>query len=130
MNREIKFRGKHIDSGEWIYGDLIQWTSQGRCAIVPQDGMKWDNVNDFEVDPKTVGQFTGLKDKNGKEIYENDVIKDGEGIAVVYYTPPAFTAVDRENKVHLLAAGMVQVSQLENTEVIGNIWENPSLLHP
>ena len=69
MNRTIKFRGKRIDDGKWIYGYLA-----GTDSINNMDEVAYPNE---DVDPATIGQFTGLLDKNGKEIYEGDVVVYG-----------------------------------------------------
>lgn len=68
MSREIKFRGLRVDGKGWVYGDLLcNWTAHQ--ILSDEDG------NEYLVIPETVGQFIGLKDLNGKEIYEGDVLK-------------------------------------------------------
>lgn len=72
MNRPIKFRGKSIFDEGWLYGDLVHSSDMMRCAILVNDKTCYDEC---EVIPSTIGQFTGLYDKNGKEIYEGDTIE-------------------------------------------------------
>ena len=74
MNRIIKFRGKRVDNGEWVEGSFIHDWDNG-CEIA-EFGIKALGCHPVEVIPESVGQFTGLLDKNKVEIYEKCIIND------------------------------------------------------
>ena len=117
--REILFRGKRLDNGEWIYGDVVQFPTHGIVRIVEQE----PSYKDAEVDLDTVGQYTGLTDKNGKKIFEGDIFTDGISNYVVTFTNGAFTIDYRPD---FLAYFLV--SGFADGDIIGNIHDNPELL--
>lgn len=101
--REIIFRGKHTDTGEWVYGDLIHRILWDKSLIIIRTyDYSFDTYKDYDVIPESVGQFTGLCDKNNTRIFEGDTVKNSYGnIKVVeyyrgYYYPfvafPEYTA--------------------------------------
>ena len=127
MNREIKFRGKRIDNGEWVYGDLLQPTEI--CDIYEISDCESIDGTRYEVISETIGQFTGLYDNTKKEIYENDIVRITGSkeidIGKVIYEYNGFTVdvmnMDRfYSRVHILE---------KFTEVIGNIYDNRELLY-
>lgn len=125
MSREIKFRGKGIDNGEWVYGSFIQeslrWGSKFSILVMANDEES-DDIKQ-EVYHPTVGQFTGLKDKNGKEIYEGDILKSLSHVFVCEWMGAGwkFNSITRKNATW-------STSSCNSMRIIGNIHENPELL--
>jgi uncharacterized phage protein (TIGR01671 family) len=129
--REILFRGKRVDNGKWVQGDFV---SNG-CGIAYTDYLnEYGDIGEVfcKVIPKTVGQYTGLTDKNGKKIFEGDIVfvdllfHPKKYIGVVVYAKDCF-AVDIEGITpaqHCLAYS----KENGTLEVIGNIHDNPELL--
>ena len=131
--REIKFRGKRVDNGEWAYGFFSRINGEP-IILSPMDSYKYYrkffvDVPFKQVIPETVGQYTGLKDKNGKEIFEGDVvlckIHDKEYMGLVEYT-------NTYGFYYLSGMGYsdTELWGCNEKKVIGNIHENKELLNP
>lgn len=122
--REIKFRGKRLDNVEWITGDLIRIS--GHTFIFPTPAP--NGFDQYMVDPATVGQYTGLKDKNGKEIYEGDIISDGRQFNVKWVSRGAcWTGEMHNDPQQQLDLAFLITHKL--TRIIGNVHDNPELLN-
>lgn len=141
MTREIKFRGKRLDNGEWVYGSYAPNTyDAGKALIITNSPYDPDYVWE-DVDPSTVGQYTGLKDKNGEGIWEGDIFKEDSSRIVrsVFRVPgglafednPVSFGYDHRSPVYPYSsiAEMQNASWLSQCcEVIGNTHDNPELL--
>lgn len=116
MEDRYLFKAKRADNGEWVSGGIVRYgfTNQEKWYIVPAYA---SNLYSFLIDKNTICQCTGLKDKNGKLIWENDFLKyelGGVRIDFVKISSPIFSQTMRLN--------------LQNYEIIGNIFDNPELL--
>ncbi|WP_320980023.1 YopX family protein [Bacteroides sp.] len=158
MKREIKFRGKDKESGKWIYGAYHKHIDITPCPLgvvdekhihhlIIKDGFSdWNmprGMDAIKVDSVTVGQFTGLKDKNGKDIYEGDILySNGQNydfIQVVEFHNTERTSgrgwigvnhisIDRKTKEQTAIEQFSYFSTPCSCIVIGNIHDNPELL--
>lgn len=137
--REIKFRGKSIETGEWVYGMLFANLDPHKKENTWVDVSIYRGLRNIEspipVHPETIGQFTGLLDKNGKQIYEGDVLCP---------TKPAYAEENREVKFvegsfcYSMSKKMypkIKYCSLNKNvaklfELIGNVYQNPELINP
>lgn len=129
--REILFRGKSIENGEWVYGGYYHTT----CYTQVNDYIKCETGKTYGVVPATVGQFTGLFDKNGNKIFEGDILKDkyiSEGKDIPKDKFNHIWLVTYERGAFCITNGCRSGTLFDpyaEDEVIGNKWDNPKLLN-
>lgn len=132
--RAIKFRGKPIQMtlpngehlhGNFVYGNLLNNASDV-CRII-EDGFK-----NYMVDPETIGQFSGLYDCDGKEIFEGDILKwsNGRMYVVKFWQGMFYASVEECNEGFLGGFPLHALTEYENEkcEIVGNIYDNTELL--
>lgn len=130
--REILFRGKRVDNGEWVYGYYVRTSEENAdYSLFLKDWIyDYEGWCRYNVIPETVGQYTGLKDKNGVKIFEGDVLhwKLHSGRYVGYengsFRKIPLSNIQRINWRHYT----LQQEGLDTWEVIGNIHDNPELV--
>ena len=153
--RDIKFRGKEIDTGKWVYGGLFKEPAPPQCFEKTLEDKYWIVYPDprympdwnlpyqmvrTDVDKETVGQYTELKDENGKEIYEGDIIEFSYDMfvgnfdtfvakgKVVFEEGAFYVEVFENERTTKDEAYLLYSINLDTIEVIGNIYDNPELL--
>ena len=127
--REILFRGQSIDRRKWYEGDLYQ-TRLKSVFYINYYTEHGDRMA-VEIDPETVGQYTGLTDKNGKKIFEVDIVK------IYLYEPKGLANYEigcikfddtKARFVFCTKDGSYSIDNTNTYEIIGNIYDNPELL--
>lgn len=146
--REYEFRGRRVDNNEWIYGSLVVANdniNNGKCYILPHitDFSYGDNGNRcrigcfIEVDGSTVGQYTGVKDKNDVKIFEGDILQGNwysyeeptdSIFGIVEYFEGWCAFIIHDHEMDVLAELTGNGSYHYDFEVNGNIYENPEIL--
>ena len=124
--RDILFRGKRVDDGQWVEGDLVhRYDFSGNLEYEYENAhIKPIGKNELEVIPETVGQFTGLLDKNGKKIFEGDILRHSDKfesiIAKVIYERMGYRLIGLKEPIYW--------NFHSEFEIIGNIHDNSELL--
>lgn len=136
--RKILFRGKRIDNNEWTYGDLIQ-DGRGYVGMWAQT----PSAVNYEVESKTIGEYTGCTDKNGKRVFEGDILRvelcgeTGSRICPVYFGEyiDADSVFDDYRCIGFYVKtsdgcgniGFLLTGEFK-FEIVGNVYDNPELL--
>lgn len=134
MMREILFRGKDRITKRWVYGALVQQQDdplREKAFIISYSNYQFGDFSEavmHEVDPETVGQYTGFVDKNSKKIFEGDIVS-------IYNSKTFLFAVEWNNQYVLKCTTngvsdniLNVIESSEDVEVVGNIYDNPELI--
>lgn len=137
--REILFRGKAINrengynrteykDGEWVYG-LVTKLYDEQFENLPAEMTDINGISNIEIDYKTIGQYTGMLDKNGNKIFEGDIVdfsdrSDGDGYGVERYDENETEFEFEYDNIYRNLGNYYP----KDIEVIGNIYDNPELL--
>lgn len=125
--REILFRGKRKDNGKWVYGNYAFTDNNGKRHFIFQN-----KAFEFEVVPETVGQYTGLLDKNGKKIFEGDILRvvyHPEQDVIIEWSDGSF-GFRRANKPkdYVYSNTRYMQNAVGRLKIVGNIYDSPKLL--
>ncbi len=147
MNREILFRGKRLDNGEWVYGDLVTKYPHHKGLTIVENGRVY-----HEVDPETVGQYLGIADKNGDKVFQGDILKytqviytdcskteieevrEPAYIEIAHYHPMGSVVKPWTKGVRAFVwdtetgEGLTGKIESDEIEIIGNRWDNPDVV--
>ena len=131
MNHEILFRGKSVETNEWVYGSYILEKYGNTPYICYFEYGTFVNIKQVEVIPETVGEFTGMTDKNGKKIFEGDILEFSDRIVSVFWhahlgcwDSDFIKFTNKEND----REDMSPCRWSYRAKVVGNIHDNPELL--
>ena len=132
MEDRYLFKAKRVDNGEWVQGYLV-YDNRDKLYRIIMDiqystGTCITTDNAPRVDSSTICQCTGLKDKNGKLIWENDIIKCKFGIAVAVWDKSEWRIKLVKDNIWRKDLHYWVVEDNQRTEVVGNIFDNPELL--
>lgn len=128
--REILYRGKRIDNGDWVFGyycPCVFGNFPAEPAIIDADELKKGKWAPVKVTRETVSEYTGLTDKNGKKIFEGDIVqydKDGATYEIVFAEDCGVTKFCSR----FIPDGTLGYVNQRRDKVIGNRWDNPELL--
>lgn len=129
--REIEFRGYNRKNKQWLYGFYLQ--NRGAHFVCPDEFANSKSWEDYEIDPDSLGQFTGLFDKNKHKIYEGDIVSNGwSELHYIRYEDGKWDVVDEwKNWNELLEFAHTDYNNaIRGIEVVGNMYDNPEMIHP